>query len=193
MRSNAAEAAVGPGTWMKAFRTRVNIVLLWSALLGGVSASPGVASAPPFEVVRTAQAEGAIVPARQSPAGMFGLPTSGTWTPSRADVERLEARLPAYLRDPLRSAPRSTSPLGLAPTADEASSLAARLGEFRRQYFGVTVDGRRHVIVSGFPKDGLAYWREQLVFVFDGGCAYWRAAYDVQAEQFVGLGCNGQA
>ncbi len=57
----------------------------------------------------------------------------------------------------------------------------------------MTVEGRRRVIVSAFPKDGFAYWREELVFVFDGGCAFRRAAFDVQAEQFVGLGCNGHA
>ncbi len=119
---------------MKMSRTRVNIVLLWSGLLGVGLTSPGAvaAPAPPFEVVRTGQAEGAIVPAHRTPSELFGLPMAGAWTgawtPARSDVERLEVRLPEYLREAARAAPRPTGQLGVAPAAEETRRLAARLG-----------------------------------------------------------------
>lgn len=169
---------------------RTTIALCLFTALAHIFPPLAVGSPATFEVVISPGVEGAIIPEASVPPG---LPTpaypGASWTPARSDVQLLETRLPEFLRRAAQQVPPSAG-LGLAPTPRQIGDLSARLRQFRRQYIGVTTEGRRRVRVSAFPVSGFPDWRERLVTVLGGGCSFWRAEFDVETAQFVGLGCN---
>lgn len=103
----------------------------------------------------------------------------GSWRPSRADIETLEAELPEAIRN-----------------SREASAFAGRTPPqgWRRQYVGFFRDGRRYVYGNFFLKLGdEGRWREEPMLVCDGGAAYFGVEYDAQARRIVQLEFNGPA
>ena len=71
--------------------------------------------------------EGVILSGREWPHACSG-EAEGYWTPERSQIRRLEGRLREHLE---RSKPMT------------APELWKNLGRYKRQYFGVTVDGRQ--------------------------------------------------
>ena len=97
------------------------------------------------------------------------------WTPEAADVDGLEAGLEAYLR----SAP-----------VDGAARTAGRLADYRRQYVGFHVDGRRRILINAFCSIHVrhdAAWTQHAVLVYDGGDCSFRAVYDPASGRFGAL------
>ena len=179
---------------MKGSAYRLGTILLFGVLVAvaPVAVLGAGETVPRFQVVRTPGFEGAIVPASIAPHELARLGEAGSyWTPARSDVERLEARLPEFVHRAVRDTPRDAG-LGLVPPAEEIRAIDARLGHFRRQYIGVIRDGRRQILLSAFPVSGFPDWDRRLVVVLGGGCSFWRAAFDLASEQFVGLGCNAR-
>jgi hypothetical protein len=160
------------------------------ALLVAAGCAPSVSSAP--APAPSAEAPGAVLegPAAQallSPCSRPG-PTgvSGMWTPSTADVARLEAALPAFL-------------------AAQPEKPALPLEAYRRQYAGfVAADGRRWVYASFFflPEnivqdsataqgDGPWAWRRVPMAACDGGALFFGVEFDPAAGSFRELHYNG--
>jgi len=83
----------------------------------------------------------------------------GSWQPSKADIDGLEASLPQLV--------------GLK--ADERRRIEHPERYFR-QYLGIIRDGKKLIYVNAPCQIADArYWREHLVSVFDGGSCYWQA------------------
>jgi hypothetical protein len=103
------------------------------------------------------------------------------WTPSPEEVALLEGKLKAYLES----------------LADRrARSIAARLGSYKRQYFGYTYGGKKWIHVNGFCESYWKRddsWRDRFVYVLDGGSCYFRVHYDPSSSQFDKLSINGEA
>jgi hypothetical protein len=98
------------------------------------------------------------------------------WTPSTAQIEAVETRLPALL---------STSGHGL---------IAAR---FNRQYIGFVRHGKKLIYLSAFPANRTERrddndWRKAWI-VCDGGDDYWGAEFDPATQTFHDLNFNGEA
>jgi len=109
---------------------------------------------------------------------------TGTWEPSKADIEGLESNL------------------------HQISDLS-RKGEFSwmriehpenyfRQYVGVLQSGQKRIYVNafcGFNNGNLApqYWRKRLVIILDGGNCVWHSLYDNTSKTFLELSINGIA
>jgi hypothetical protein len=91
-----------------------------------------------------------------------------TWTPSRADVEDLEARLPLVM---------------------EAQGLSLPLVQYCRVYHGLVRGGRRFIYVNA---GDCALGMPGTYEVCDGGAAFWGIEYDVEKKAFTVLEANGE-
>jgi hypothetical protein len=154
------------------------LVLLWSAALGTWSYfSQAHRSGEPVLLVRDRYV-GVIFP------GGSSFDTGPTaWEPSVQDVERAEQRVPEFME--------SRNP-----------HLAARLGEYVRQYFGIVQSGRRVIfcnflyrtsITDGCPTGrGDCYMRSigTPAIVVDGGEHFFQLRYDPKTDHCSGLHVN---
>ena len=111
---------------------------------------------------------------------VFGV-TPPYWTPSPEQIALLEAQLKPYLG-------RVRLP--------KAKAIAARLGRYKRQYFGYTDGGKRWILVNGFCEGRWKKedaWRNRFVLVHDGGLCFFKVRYDPSKSQFEQLEINGEA
>jgi hypothetical protein len=111
------------------------------------------------------------------------------WSPTPAQIEELEKRLPAYLRQQRH--------------AEHADQLSKSL----RQYVGITVEGRKVIYLNAFHPDVLRIpgckpsegkdcqlpWHQRAIQVCDGGDDFWGVEYDPESKTFNGLAFNGVA
>ena len=112
---------------------------------------------------------------RQSPTA------DGTWNPTLADVERLEALLP--------------SALAKAPQARDLDALRV-LSEWTRQYAGLLRGGKRYLYGSFFnvgANSDLLFpeWRIKPLIVCDGGSSVFGIELDVEQRTISHLSFNG--
>jgi hypothetical protein len=122
--------------------------------------------------------------ARPSPSGL-----SGQWTPARAEIDRLERRLPSILSK------------ALARVVLEKDETLPRPSDYYRQYGGFYRDGRRVVYVCGLHR-GLVEmtektterhaWMRRAMGADDGGLAVLRVLYDVAADEFSSVQFEGR-
>jgi len=146
---------------------RIACAIAVSVLLGGCSA----------ESISTSGIEGRIFPASQAnfvgdATGRKGLTY---WTPSESDVAGAFPRIQAFLKS-------------------EAPSIAARLTQYRCQYFGIIVEGKKRIYCNFFHRDGgNPDWQSEPLFVLDGGDWYFQLEYDLESEKCLDLRINGEA
>jgi len=146
---------------------RTGYVIAVAVLLGGCSASS----------ISTGGVEGVIFPASQ--ANSVGVATGRKgltyWTPSELDVAGAFPKIQAFLKS-------------------EAPSIAARLTQYRCQYFGIVVGGKKRIYCNFFRRDGgIANWKSEPLFVLDGGEWYFQLEYDLESEKCLDLRINGVA
>lgn len=104
------------------------------------------------------------------------------WSPTEADVRTLEDGLPVYLREN-KSAFYMTEDL-----------IWERLDEYNRQYIGVVLEGKNVIYASYLCQDGATTeWKEQFIFVADGGACYFKFKFDTSTGEFYDLLVNGEA
>ncbi len=118
------------------------------------------------------------------------------WSPVPAQIEELEAELPAYLR------------------AQKHAKTADGLGLFLRQYIGFVRAGRKLIYLNAIPVSLEGYdqkmcrehpeliskelcepgrWRHEPHMVCDGGDDFWGLEYDPESKAFSALEFNGEA
>jgi hypothetical protein len=126
-------------------------------------------------------------------------PPTQFWTPSTADVLKMEAGLPAYLREQLsptppkdRRAPRAHRP-ALEPPPPARPPLWEKAGGYKRQYIGLVKNKRRLIWGNFFCSAPSPDWRREPVGVHDGGDCYFQVLYDVDTGRFSELMVNGEA
>jgi len=127
--------------------------------------------------ISTGGVEGVIFPASQ--ANFVGDATGGKgltfWTPSKSDVAGAFPKIQVFLES-------------------EAPSIAARLAQYRCQYFGIIVEGKKRIYCNFFRRDGgIANWKSEPLFVLDGGEWYFQLEYDLESEKCLDLRINGVA
>jgi hypothetical protein len=109
------------------------------------------------------------------------------WVPDAAVLARLEDDLGLALR--------------LRLGREQSSQGRPHPEDFRRQYVGVFVDGRRMIRVSGFHKSRLALeglgkyqvlnWRTEAVLNCDNESGFFQADYDVGRGRLTNLRMSG--
>ena len=130
--------------------------------------------------------EGVIVPEARAPE--FGMlqgrnkPPSEYWTPTAEQVVELESKLSDYLK--------STAPA-------RAPELWKKLDQYKRQYVGIVVEGRRLIyanfICDGVIKESFRDWKSRPIQVDDGGDCFFEVDYEPATGQFSELMVHGEA
>jgi len=114
--------------------------------------------------------------ARPSPPGL-----AGQWTPGRAEIDRLERRLPAVVGK------------ALARVILEMGETLPRPADYYRQYGGFYRNGRRVVFVCGLHRAFVEMteqtmerqaWTRRAMGADDGGLWILGVLYDVEADEF---------
>ena len=103
------------------------------------------------------------------------------WTPSEQDVLSLENELTVFLQQ----------------NADlfvlQDIPVWERLDEYNRQYVGLILDGQNIVYANYFCRSIGTEWKQDFVFVLDGGACYFQFKYDADSGEFFDLQVNGEA
>ena len=147
----------------------VTFSLNWGIVMEANAAEP-IGTGVIFSAEQTEQS------AKSQPMLEIGAPY---WTPSKAEVKRLESALPALLKQ-----------------SDGAAKIARNLRSYRRQYFGYSDHGEKWVLVNGFCEEYWkknASWRNNAVVVYDGGDCYFRVRHQISAAKFARLDINGES
>jgi hypothetical protein len=106
--------------------------------------------------------------------------TDSFWTPSVEAVLKLEENVAAYLS-------QNSYAFFYQPPVWE------RLDEYQRQYIGLERGGEKIIYGNFFCDNGGPDWRQEFVFVIDGGECYFQVEYDVKSGLFIKLRVNGEA
>jgi hypothetical protein len=103
----------------------------------------------------------------------------GTWAPSEAEIDGLEANLLQISGMKLKGWP---------------SSMQIQHPDFYyRQYVGATANRKKLIFVNAFCQDPPPQtWKSQIYVVADGGTCFWQALYDPATKQFSNLTINGR-
>ena len=108
---------------------------------------------------------------------------------------RLENKLKPYLED-VSNGKRTETADYWWRVPSQAKEIVARLGSYKRQYFGLTHGGKKWILVNSFCEAFWKrndYWRDSIVDVFDGGSCFFMVLYDPSSSQFDRLMINGEA
>jgi hypothetical protein len=148
--------------------------------------SPCAQGGEAYRSVQTDAAEGVIVPEQKG--AEFGLlharnqPPSEYWTPTEQDVLKLEENLAAYLK---KAAP------------ERAPNLWTKLPDYKRQYVGIVVGGRKRIyanfVCNSAVAEHFADWKSRPAQMLDGGACYFQVDYDVGSGELSDLQVNGEA
>ena len=111
--------------------------------------------------------------------GAWLLHSDDFWTPSTDDILRLEEGVVEYLR-------QNSGAFYRQPPVWE------RLDEYRRQYIGYAIEGKK-IIYGNFFCSEEDNWQQEFVMVIDGGDCYFQVKYDVESGKFIYLAVNGEA
>ena len=104
------------------------------------------------------------------------------WSPTKADVRAFESGLPAYLQEN-KSAFYMTD-----------AQVWEQLDEYNSQYVGIVLEGRKVIYASYLCRNGTdTEWKEQFIFVADGGACYFKFKFDTSTGEFFDLLVNGEA
>lgn len=109
-------------------------------------------------------------------------PAEETWTPEAADIAAMEPALATLIDTEL-----------YAQWPNEALSAS----DYRRQYGGLIVGGRRIIYINGFRAEGedgeIAVWRTWPMIICDGGPITFGVEYDPADGSFSNFAFNGVA
>ncbi len=143
-----------------------------------------------FEVVKSDELEGVIVPADKGSDFFcaweaYGLknPIEYYWAPAQQDVLRIEYRLATYLKY-------------RKPEQDE--ELFKKLPQYKRQYVGIVTGGKKKIWINLFHNDFLRKtrnknkWKNSPLCVDGGGAAFFSIIYDLKTEGFSDFSLNAE-
>ena len=102
------------------------------------------------------------------------------WAPSVSDVLKLEEKIDEYLS-------QNSNLFYRQPPVWE------RLDEYQRQYIGFERGGKQIIYGNYFCDSTGKNWRQEFVFVFDGGDCFFQVEYDVESGTFIKLWVNGES
>ena len=166
-------------------RALPSLVVVAASLSLTSAAVPQQATKPDiFPVVRATGYEGAIVPST-SPWHQFykvGLtildgkryttPDLPAWTPDAADIAVVERHIAALLKVAAGDAAKAAA---MVPEPSRQSTarllpwLVEHSGTLKRTYYGITLNGARHVLLHAVHASD-DRWRYEPIMMMDGGC-----------------------
>lgn len=103
------------------------------------------------------------------------------WTPTENDVLALETGLIPYLKEHSNLFHNPSQPVW------------GHLDQYHRQYLGYSSEGREFIYANYFCNTHGVDWKEEFIFVMDGGECYFQIKYDPASGEFFDLTINGEA
>ncbi len=101
--------------------------------------------------------------------------TEGFWVPTGEILSRAEPAILRYIEE-------------------QDGKIFANIDRYRCQYVGIVVQGKKRVYCNFFwPTEDEADWKENFVFVLDGGDMYFQLEYDVDSSKCLNFSVNGEA
>jgi hypothetical protein len=157
-------------------------LIICGAILSAVAAAQTHPKADePFEVIKTEKFEGVIVPREKAVdfmKGFSGIEEKEPWTPGKNEVLKLEEKLESYLKK---------------AAAKRSPNLWSKLATYKRQYVGITRNGRKVIFANFFCHAFDMDWKAKPVTVDDGGDCFFNVTYDPDSATFSDLQINGDA
>lgn len=126
---------------------------------------------------RVGDPEGVIFTAKQIGNQKYVTVPGPYWTPSQEQIDRLEKKLPVYLKGQSKS---------------YSKPLKIDLSKYRRQYIGYSLSSNKVIYVNAFCHS-FDYWKKTFVFVFDGGQCFFQVTFDPETDRFLNFSVNGDA
>lgn len=141
-------------------------------------------------IIQVGEAQGIILPAAMVEGYDLGWMMADTdvtsyWTPTEAEVQAMEAALPAFLQ-------AEEGREGSLIQQRAAEGMWQELDRYTRQYVGVVAGGEQLIWGNYFCHHG-GEWQEQLVMVEDGGPCYFSVTFNPATSEFSNLDINGEA
>ena len=104
------------------------------------------------------------------------------WSPTKADVRAIESGLPAYLQENKSAFYMTDEPVW------------EQLNKYNSQYVGIILEDRKVIYASYLCRIGEDInWKENFIFVADGGACYFKFKFDTSTSEFYDLLVNGEA
>ena len=104
----------------------------------------------------------------------------GYWTPARENILNAEEKLEDFLR-------QNSDQFNREPPVWE------QLNNYKRQYAGVIPKDGPVIYGNFFCSDTGIDWKQEWVFVLDGGDCFFQLQFDMESGTFMGLMVNGEA
>jgi hypothetical protein len=163
---------------------RLLALALCALLLAACSATaaPTAIPTPPRPAFFSSAAwTGVIVPAELGDLfyrNLTGQSAPRYWTPSAAQIDRLEQGLPTFLHE---NAP------------ERSADLWQKVATYKRQYIGIALDDQQVIYVNAMCSMDDDRWQREPVMVMDGGDCFFNVTYDLGTSRFSDLSINGDA
>jgi hypothetical protein len=157
---------------------------------------------PPLPVLTGRGFTGVVFPAAQARSERIDQREARDyWTPSPADVVEMESRLRSALvrqrhaDDRLQGRSKGARRDLHFFRSHHIGQILEHLAAYRRQYVGIVVNGEKRLFVNCFRGDPQQHssWRQQFVYVDDGGFYYWRIQYQVDRKLFLEIDINSDS
>lgn len=139
-------------------------------------------------IIETPEYTGVIFSEKRASEFSFILDKAYTefWEPSISDISRAEKCIRQHLVS-VQQDPDSYQ-------KEHAAYILENLGEYRRQYVGIVVDGEKRIWTNSFYfDDGFQNWEHDPVYVIDGGNHYWQIEYDLLRDECINFHVHGEA
>ncbi|PCJ53187.1 MAG: hypothetical protein COA70_09660 [Planctomycetota bacterium] len=127
------------------------------------------------------------------------------WSPSADDVALFDAGLQAALEDAVEHPELYDEWSGKSESraqfvSSETEKILGRLSGYRRQVFGIVVDGERKLYVSFLPGadwneygDIFSDWKTRTMMTSDGGFWFWNIEFSPESKKYSKLDSHGYA
>ena len=161
------------------FIVRILLALFLLAVLAACQPVPSPATTPSPAL----NPNGVIFSAKQTERELSYIAPQaiGAWTPTAAEVAKLEAALPAFLQNAKNDWLRPDPPIW------------EREPDTMRQYLGIVEDGAEVIYANFFCNAHDDDWHNELVMVMDGGDCYFQVKYDPGTDKFFDFSVNGES
>ena len=134
-----------------------------------------------FDEIQTETIDGVIVPQDKARDFYGSSSVTAYFTPSRDDVLAAESQLQEYLEE------KTPQSLGFPFVPDLGQDLA----NYKRQYVGIILNGKKKIWLNFFCNALNANWRQMPYSVLGGGGCYFNLLYDIESGAFSDLWVNG--
>jgi len=119
---------------------------------------------------------------------LFDEASTEFWEPSIDDISRAETCIRQFLVS------AQHDPKLAAYQKENAAFILKNLGEYRRQYVGIVVDGEKRIWCNSFSSDdSYPEWQQHPVYVLDGGRSYWQIEYIPLEDECVNFHVHGES